>query len=240
MASCPWRLDLSEISKRTYRRLLGKTELGFYWDTVCGIAITLEHLELEFEVDNETILSKENIKNAWIALKRRYPLISSRVEKLPHSEDVEFVIDEDRLDTARLGEINIKEAESAEDVTELIDYLLNGPPSVNSDRTAQLWIINRKDICRRFHVLLAVAHYATDGMASATLVKYLCQELSSPSGCIDKNMDIRLRTLLPLEDLYPSISLSRQRWRRAIASVIYDKRQLRRTVFKVSILHKYG
>ncbi|KAH8102778.1 hypothetical protein DFH11DRAFT_376276, partial [Phellopilus nigrolimitatus] len=104
LTNCSWRLaDGARDGKLVYRRPLGPTELGFYWDHVFyGVATTIDHTELEVEPGHEdAMFASENIERTWLCMKRRFPLVGASVDELPGSDIVEFVVDEQKLGVLR-------------------------------------------------------------------------------------------------------------------------------------------
>lgn len=222
-----------------FRRPLGQTELGFHWDAVFnGVAITINRLELEAEEGlEEELFARENVERAWVRLKLRFPLLGATVEELPGTEQVEFILNERHLRSVRPGEINyLTELNTAEDVSRFADELLNGPSVLDNEFLAKLWIGPQKDAPRRYHAYIPVVHHITDGMGNATVQREFCQELSSllKTSTIGASplSNSRLEKLLPVEALGPGarLSVTRRRWRIAIAQVIRELRQAKLSV----------
>lgn len=230
-----WRRVDDEGS--TFRRPLGLTEYGFYWDTVFnGVASTATHLELQAEKGFEDkLFSKENLEAAWLRLKQRHPLLGASTEQVPDKERVEFVLREDRLLSILPGEFNfLSDLNTAKDVEHFTEVVLNGPPLLDDTFLARVWAGPQLDIPGRFHIFIPVVHHITDGMGNATVVRELCQELASlsPSRRVQTlPLSTRLQTLLPVEALQPPtrLSLPRRRWRIVIAKVIAGLRQAKMT-----------
>ena len=221
-----------------FRRPLGHLELGFYWDVVHnGVAITSNHIELEADAGCENeLFAIENVERAWLRMKQRFPLLGASIEELPGAEKVEFVLRESALYTLRPGELRyLNDLHSADAVAAFAEKLRNGPPVLDSEFLSRVWFGPQKDAPRRWHIFIPVVHYITDGIANATIVRELCQELSSlsKSAKIDAiPLAIRLQTVLPTEVHTPSakLSLPHRRWRLAIAKVIRSLRQEKMTV----------
>lgn len=233
-----WRcVKNADSQETTYRRPLGMTECGFYWDTVSnGIAITLNHLELEAEEGLEhDLFSKDNLELAWIRLKQRFPLLGASTE-VTSSGRVEFVLSEERLRSIRPGEFNfILDRESSADAERFSEELKNGVPMLDDTFLARVWVIPKLDAPRRCHVYIPIVHSITDGMGNATVTREYCQELASLSketNAVAVPLVTRLQQLLPVEALTLSakLSLPRRRWRLAIASVIRGIQQAKTTV----------
>ena len=234
-----WRcVDGDESQGATFRRPLGLTEYGFYWDAVFnGVAVTATHLELSAEKGFEDkLFSKENLESAWLRLKQRYPLLGASTERALDSERVEFVLREDRLLSILPDEFNyLSDLSSAKDADVFTEVMVNGPPVLDDRFLARVWAGPQLDTPGRFHIFIPVVHHITDGMGNATIARELCQELSSLSSSKRVHtppLSIRLRSVLPLEALQPSTQLSipKRRWRIAIAKVIMGLRQAKTTV----------
>lgn len=201
---------------------MGLTELGFYWDKQFnGTADCFQSAVVETE--NTTIFSEDNVKRAWISLKQTYPLLGSRIEKPKDgSEGMLFVIEEEKLNICRTDEIHFRSISSPEDDTALIkDIMRGGPWRLSDDCLARVFILTRTDRSNTFHVLTHVAHCITDGVANLALLRYLLDTLCRPSPP-SPSLEDRLRMSISSEDLVPSLklSISKQRWRRAIGSVL--------------------
>jgi len=66
-----------------WRRPLGIGEASFYWDTVLnGSFDAMQHEEVELDEAHLDVMNVDNIKNAWLAVKRRHPLIATRILRL--------------------------------------------------------------------------------------------------------------------------------------------------------------
>lgn len=236
----PWNLDSSSKTFNIYRRPLGPTEVGFYWDMITGgVATALQQLKFEVAEGHESNLSDENIRRAWLRLKQSYPILASRVEELPDSDTIDLVLEQARLHIILPNEVNFLEFSSAEEEDTAIYRLLNGPPLLSENLLSQLWVLRDRNNPRLFQFMPVAAHFIMDGMAGATVTKELLQELSlsSPSHSKFPPLGERLRSLVPLEELAPSRSLNtpRRRWRKAIASVILGIRKTKLKVLHMSV-----
>lgn len=223
----------SSTQATAWRRPLGITEYGFYWDTVLdGTATMIDHLEIEAEASFEhDLFSRTNIETAWLRLKQRFPLLGVSVEEVPCSDRVEFSLTEEQLRSIRPGEINRRFGlRSAEDVVHFSDELRSCESVLDPTCLAKVWVGQQLDLPRRYHVWIIISHCITDGMSDATVVREFCQELGSLSyGRIVQGppLEIRLKRLIPAEAFAPSamLSLPRRRWRLAVAKVIQLRRQ---------------
>ena len=232
------RVDDGYAMGETWRRTLGVTECGFYWDTVLdGTAITINHLVLEAEPGFErSLFERENVETAWLRLKQRFPLLGSSTEENADSDRVDFVLNTDNLRCLRPGEVNyLQHLQSPEDVELFSNELRNGETPLDHRIIARVWVGPQLDTPHIYHVWIPVAHYITDGMGDATVIREFCQELASFSKeavFTGPPLEVRLRSLLPAEALTPSakLSLPKRRWRLAIAKVMQLNRRAKMSV----------
>lgn len=161
------------------------------------------------------------MRRTWISLKQQFPLLGSTL----HQDDDgggSFQVDEARLGTVLLAEIRRREVDSAEGVESTVEEFINGPRQLSSGLPARLYVLKRTDHADRFHIFLHVAHLITDGLANAAVLKVFLDYLTSPPLDHVPDLEARLAQAVSAESLNPSLklSVSRQRWRRAIAFVI--------------------
>ncbi|KAL5494922.1 hypothetical protein ACEPAI_384 [Sanghuangporus weigelae] len=215
----------------TYRRPLGDTELGFYWDSVFnGTAITISHDELDADPDLEHhLLSELNVRRAWLRMKQRYPLLGASIDELDGSSTVEFIVDEESLQKHRPEEVCITEVDDVDGVEQITEKLLNGSSPLSKSFLARVWVVNQRDVPCRHHIFICLIHSIMDGVASNTLTRELFQEISSLSDEVKiKGVPLaeRLLMLAPIEDLYPipGMSPARRKWREVTAKVILNIR----------------
>ena len=227
LLSAPGWRQVDSAQGPVFRRPLGLTELGFYWDSEFnGVAVSVNHLELEVNEDEgPLVFAKENVELAWLRLKQRYPLLGASVEELPGSEQVEFVVTESALRQLRPGELNYVDLGSAEDAEEFSDRLHNGPTVLDREFLARVWYGQVKDSPRDYRVYIPVVHHITDGVGQATVTREFCRELVSLSKAatiVAPPLSTRLEVAMPLEAVGPAcrLNLARRRWRLAIAFVI--------------------
>ncbi|EKM60582.1 uncharacterized protein PHACADRAFT_246598, partial [Phanerochaete carnosa HHB-10118-sp] len=174
------------------------------------------------------LFARGNVERAWLRMKQRFPLLGASVEELPGTEKVEFVLRESALHILRPGELNyLDDLHNADEVAQFREKLHNGPTVLDNEFLARVWFGSRKDVPCHWHIFIPVVHHITDAMGNATIVRELCQELSSLSK--EAKIDItplaaRLQTVLPTEAYTPSAKLSpaRRRWRLVIAKVIQE------------------
>ncbi|EJD03599.1 uncharacterized protein FOMMEDRAFT_105696 [Fomitiporia mediterranea MF3/22] len=231
-----WRLVEEYPNTSIYRRPLGNTELGFYWDSVfSGTAITISHDEIVAEEGFERALFEEaNVTRAWLRMKQRFPLLGALVDESPDSNTVEFVVEEALLRSQRQGEVRYTEVKDSAGIRSLTNELLNGPPTVSKDLTVQLLVVKQEDAPRLYHVLVCALHSITDGVAGVTIIREYLQELSSLNKSeIIQGLPLadRLAMIVPIEDLDPMLTASptRRKWRKAIAKVIVNIRRTKHT-----------
>lgn len=229
-----WKQTQTQTGDSVFRRPLGNTELKFYWDTVFnGVAISIQHIELEPEATYaKDLFSKENLEKSWIRMKQRFPLLGASVEELPDSDAVEFVVHERSLMLIRPEEVKYVTFTNSQDAKQLLDHLLNDTPTLSNELLAQVWVGPQLDAQNRHHIFIPVAHHIIDGTGNSTLTKEFCQEISLLSTEERVNgipLSERLCALLPLEALNANtgFSIARQRWRSAIAKVIYNIKMAR-------------
>lgn len=231
-----WRQASPDPADPVFRRPLGLLELGFYWDAVYnGVAVTVNCFEVEVTAGLQgALFARANVEHAWLRLKQRYPLLGASVEERP-SGQVEFVLHERALSQLRPGEVNFLEhLHTAVDVARFREELHNGPTVLDNVLLARLWVGRQQNAPRRWHIFIPVVHYITDGMANATIVREMCQELallSSEAKIQTTPLAARLQGVLPTETLTPSskASMPRKRWRFAIAKVIQGLRASKAT-----------
>ena len=221
---------------RIFRRPLGLTERGFYWDSVFrGTATTINHFEFDLE-NGEVgeVFSRGNVERVWLYMKQAFPLLGSWVEELADTlggkEILKFVVDEQRLLSIPSGEVNFIHVNSSDEAERLTRSILNAPSYIDaSEDVSRLWIFRRSDKPCHVHVLFQLAHIMHDGFAITTLIRTFSEGLLSPN-LPEKAlppMEERLRLHLSSEDLDPALACSKARkhWRRVIAKVIYAIRQ---------------
>lgn len=218
-------LDHSVAPNRVYTRSMGSAELAFYWDSAfTGTADSVQQAEVQSVVGN-LLFDLENLSRTWVELKNRFPLLGSRfriIDEGTATEIVEFVVEENRLARVDEDDISILCVSSREEAYHVADKLVNGPRQLSDSLPARLYILRRADQGDHFHIFLHVAHPIYDGIANMTLLRNFLDILTSPSNTIVTNLEERLQMVKALEALQPSLTLSvaKQRWKRAIGHVI--------------------
>ena len=136
--------------------------------------------------------------------------------------------------TLTMNDADTTNIQPEEEENAIVYRLLNGPPLWSDDRLSQLWVLRDRRNPRRCQFVPVATHFIMDAMAGATITRELLQELSlsAPSSATLPPLGDRLETILSVEDLFPSRSMStpRKRWRKAIATVILSLRKKTLTV----------
>ncbi|PFH54286.1 hypothetical protein AMATHDRAFT_53176 [Amanita thiersii Skay4041] len=211
-----------------YSRPLGHTELGFYWDSLFnGTADSVKHLEVGvFGEAAASIFAAPNVERAWLVMKRKFPLLGAQLREHIDRRHVHFTVSEDQLGRINLDELEFKEVSSEAEVQEFIFSLLNEPRRLSNELLARVSILPRTEKYQRQHVIFQSAHCITDGVSNYSFLRNFLNELVSPSLKGKWSLQERLALSIPCEDLFPSrkMTLARQRWRRAIANVIFQQK----------------
>lgn len=228
----PWTLQSSsELRGRTFTRPLGLNELGFYYDA-CFYLIADVYFHCEIETrgpHGDDLFHYDNVANAWIAVKQRYPLLGAKIEGQFGSDDVHFVVSEKGLAELTPAELFFDSMSSSEDVARLIEEMVRGPPRNFHDLPNRLFIIRQLDTPNRWHVIFNFYHCSNDGTASANACCKFFDILALRITPLVPDLEERLAMVVPAEDLNPTkkMRLPRQRWRRAIAYVLWNIRDSR-------------
>lgn len=232
----PWTLSSSStLPGRTFTRPLGLNELGFYYDA-CFFLIADVYFCCEIETKGphgDDLFHYDNVANAWIAVKQRYPLLGAKIGGQFGSDDVHFVVSEKKLAELTPGELFFDSVSSEEDVSRLIEETVRGPPRNFHDLMNRLFIIRRLDKPNRWNVIFNFHHCTNDGSASANTCCKFFDILALRITPLVPDIAQRLETILPAEDLNPTkkMKLPHQRWRRAIAYVLWNIRDSRLQVY---------
>ncbi|KAG6845345.1 hypothetical protein H0H87_010802 [Tephrocybe sp. NHM501043] len=220
-----WSIRRS-VAPRSFERLLGRNELGFYWDSQFnGTADTLQTALIEnLDPTNQDLFSEDNVSRTWGHLKRQFPLLGSRVE-VNNGEQISFVVAEDRLERNGPDEISFQSVTSLTEAQACIDNMVNGKRLLSDNLLARVVILARTDEINQVHVLIQVAHLITDGTGNSTLLRSFLNTLSSPPNYEECNLEQRLSLAVPSDVLIPgNKSNTRRRWQRAIGQVISANR----------------
>ncbi|KAG6866976.1 hypothetical protein C0991_003892 [Blastosporella zonata] len=222
MTEAVWTIR-SNVFPKTFERLLGRNELGFYWDSrFNGTADTLQTAIIEnLNPTDRDLFNVDNISKAWSALKRQFPLLGSRVE-VQKGEQISFVVAEDRLEHSGPGEITFQSVTSFTEAQTCIDDVINGERLLSDNLLARVVILPRTDQINHVHVLIHVAHLITDGMGNSSLLCSFLDVLSSLPNGRQWDLEQRLSLAVP-SDLLASGNMkkgARVKWHRAIGQVI--------------------
>ena len=231
-----------------YSRPLGNTELGFYWDHIFnGTATTIQYVKIH--ALDRSIVDVQNIADAWLRLKARYPLIGCRTVERETPEGVYLILDEDELRSIREGELVVRDVMDEREVDELKEQLLNGPPMDISRFTSQIWTLRGSKDSGILYIFLVAAHLITDGMGNASFIREFCQELcTAGKRTPPSSLSHRLENILSLEALYPELArtVAHKRWRWAISKVLMQIQQGKlkvsydfSTTYSIPLLQQY-
>ncbi|PCH33759.1 hypothetical protein WOLCODRAFT_129955 [Wolfiporia cocos MD-104 SS10] len=209
---------------RTYFRPLSLSESGYYWDTQFrGTTDLIWHYIAETQEDS--LFHPDNIVRTWVALKQQHPLMGVRIQHRDSCDAPQFVVNERNLVKPLPGELIHKTITSADEVYALIDDIIHGDQRSFSDLPVRLFVFDRTDRPQTHHVIFNTAHFLSDGVSHTILCRTFFDFLTSPPTSVPA-LENRLAMVVAYEDLFPARrwSISRQRWRRAIASVILSIR----------------
>ncbi|KAF7309981.1 hypothetical protein MIND_00370900 [Mycena indigotica] len=215
--------ELGSAPNRVYQRSLGLTESAFYWDgEAAGTADVVERSSIRNIQADE-----DRFREIWKAVKTQFPLVGARVEEL---DPLQFVIEETRLRTiAGKQEFHYIANADATSTMAALDEALNGRPRrLDCSTLVGVTVLHRTDLDDGSYDIITVgAHLILDGIASFNLARTIGRLASSwPSLHTTIDLPKRLEMLPSVESLHTNLQLSlpRQRWRRAIAGVIFGRR----------------
>ncbi|GJJ11420.1 hypothetical protein Clacol_005653 [Clathrus columnatus] len=222
-----------------FTRPLGVNECAFYWDTIYGgIADTASQFTVEScQATASELFSPENVSGAWLLLKKLHPLLGASMHERDDGSWADFIVDEKRLHTLAKDELVFTNVRSEEEACNLVGQSMNGKPLLSNQLLSQLWIVFQTENSpagkATHHVVIHMRHSIMDGVAVYSMFKLFFDILAR------RSVPARYLPSLPLEeylnrhpavdDLNPSKKLSKasQRWRQAIATVMYNRRMLR-------------
>lgn len=220
---------LQSAESAIWERPLGLTELSFHWDAVFHrTADTLQHAEVQIDPARlQQTFDPSNVAKTWINLKKRYPLLGAQLEERDDN-NVFFIVSEESLNTIRPGEIFMQKISSANEAADFAERMVVGESRLSDKLLACIVVFERTDIPNYFHLLIQVTHSITDGMSNITILKTFLDELCRNSP-VEFSLEDRLSLAIASEDLRPQqkYNIARRRWRKAIASVISEKRASR-------------
>ncbi|KAF8892521.1 hypothetical protein BD779DRAFT_1389516, partial [Infundibulicybe gibba] len=217
----------STAPHRVFKRRLGLTELGFYWDgAFSGTADTLQHALVSVHPARvDDVLNPENIRKTWTHLKQQFPLLGCQLEV--HLDAVYYVVFEDRLASHVQGEISYHTVSSLQEAQKFTRNAVAGERMLSDTQPARLFILNRSDRPNCFHVLLHLAHCITDGISNSILLREFMNvmSLSHTPGPLAP-LEARLALAVASESLKPGArrKIPQQRWHFAIGRILAANR----------------
>lgn len=225
----PWVLESNTASLgRTFTRPLGTNELGFYYDAcfnmtaemVSGIIIR------SLTPEGDALMEYENVSKAWVALKQFYPLLGARTRGAIGTDAVHLAVSEKLLAQTDTNEIIFATSRDGEDSLRVVYNFMYGPQRSFYNTPARLLIVRHSNEPHHWYLATSVAHFITDTASATNYVRVLCDLLTFSRLPGIPDLEKRLAMIVPAEDLNPARqqTLSRQRWRFAIAGVIYSIR----------------
>ncbi|KAM5531070.1 hypothetical protein V8D89_015290, partial [Ganoderma adspersum] len=222
-------LSSSQASGRTYARPLGLNEHSFYFDRVFnGTAdIVWRYLVQQTSRANGLALFTEsNVGRAWATLKQWYPLLGAHMNDSRDIDAVHFVLSERDLSHHHPDEVNFLSAKSSEEVEAYVWMLQRDKPTQDHHLISRLFIFKHDGQHGKYEVLIRIAHAIGDGISGATIARTFFDLLTSPPAPLP-NLEERLAMALPTDLLNPTKKLSpaQQRWRRAVARVMFLNRR---------------
>ena len=237
--SC-WKL----LPDRSYERPLGAMETCFYWDS--AFARTTDSIRCsEIKVidgDLDKIIGLPNVLRSWTNVKKRFPLLGSRVYEGVDINDVFINVAEERLLTCQSNEISFHNVVSWEEAVHLADDMAKTENQVlSNDLQAQIIIARHQGRTDSFYFLFIISHIVTDGISNDTIIKTFLDELCVDISSVDRSSGFEERLALSVasEELNPAaarFNIARQRWRKAIAAILASKLTQRkvRTLFFIA------
>lgn len=221
-----------DTGDRVFTRAAGDAETAFYWDgEFAGTADvadrTVVRLEPTLHVDDAKA-DEARFRDIWLAVKKRYPLLAARFEEIDGGNAVRFVLDEARLrDITDPQEFEFIPNANVDASTAAMQRVLSPRPRrLSASLIAAISILRRAD--DTYEIITVGSHAILDGMASCTLARTICDLLSRwPASLEDpiRDLEQRLEMAPSLESLHTQLhlSLSRRRWRTAIARIIMNR-----------------
>ncbi|KAF7309009.1 hypothetical protein MKEN_01101900 [Mycena kentingensis (nom. inval.)] len=225
------------LSDGVFTRALGTSEAAFYWDgEAAGTADVSERTRIRIAAPERRVADakadEERFRDIWIVVKKRFPLLGARVKEEDRGLTLKFVIEEAKLQTIGghdefefIADADIAASDAA------LEQAVNGRPRrISRNTLVGITILRRTDLAEGTYDLVTVgAHLVVDGIASCTLARVFSDTLARwPSSLETSVVELpkRLEMLLSSESLHTQLrlSLSRQRWRQAIAGVIFVRR----------------
>jgi len=117
---------------RVWRRPLGIGEASFFWDSVIdGAFDAVQYEEVDLDSSRLDVMSPDNIERTWLAVKRRFPLISARIIR-SDDDQVHFEVSEERVRNIVEGELVTESLTSREEIIAFHERFLSGPRLLTS------------------------------------------------------------------------------------------------------------
>lgn len=222
-------LSSSSTTGKTYTRLLGLNEHSFYFDRVFNGTADIVWRYLVEETDRASgaaLFSDSNVRTAWSTLKQWYPLLGARLDDSRGVDAIQFVVSDHSVFYHHPDEVNFLFAKSSEEVEAYIWMLQRDKPTQDHHLLSRLFIFRHEGQTGKYEVLIRIAHAIGDGISGATIARTFFDVLTSPPAPLPK-LEERLAMALPTDLLNPTKNLNpvRQRWRRAIARVVFLNRR---------------
>ena len=223
----PWTLHppVDKDSGPTFTRPLSLNESGYYLD--CCFHGTTDLVWHYIVHSTSELFGEVNVHRAWRLLKHRYPLLGSQVCAKGDPSGFLFEVAVERLDNALPGELVRKTISGADEALTIIEEIIHGPQRDFGLLPARLYVLERSDDKATHHVIINTAHFIADGVSHIMLCRTFFDILSTPSPAVMADPAERLEMVVGCEEMSPAklFSIPRQRWRRAIGSVIYGIRR---------------
>lgn len=220
-----------EGDRNIWRRSLGSGESSFYWYSVQeGALDAVQYEELEVLETHSITMSRQNIEHAWLAVKKRYPLLAARTVRKT-DEELLFEVDEQRIKTITEGELIVGELSSNEEVEFFKETFLCGPRLLADEINVKVIIKGgprRRPGWISYHLWLIAAHTISDGAANMSLFTTFAEMLTCPSSRVTKeSVGERLAKVPDGGTLHHphGRSLAHRRWKRVIAFVLLEVRE---------------
>lgn len=188
----------------TFQRPLDALEACFVWTGLFdGTSDSLYHYELHLSnrSRNAQLFSDDNIVQAWISTKWRFPLAGATVrsadgaplrvdpevstDSLTGNVDIgagftsapHFIVREHDLAVLRPGEIVFGRVSGAEDAQRQAAGIAYGPRALSVEMLVRLCVFRETD-SEVLHLMVLTTHCVTDGTASRTLVRCFLDTLA--------------------------------------------------------------
>lgn len=216
-------------------RRLDPTELSFYWDgKFHGTADSIQQAHVQVsDAITWDLFAPENIQRIWTILKRRHPLLGAQLDRGSDNE-VFFVIDTDSLGYTNALEKEVKYILNipADAIAVVADEIINGPRQLSDNLLSRIYVIPHLQSSENYHLLIHVAHCITDGISNTLLLRSFLELLATPPDGQTPDVPAHLNLSVSSTQLSPCLRLNpaRQRWRRAVSSIIHANRMAKFSV----------